>query len=333
MSMFQNKKILFISPKFFGYEKAVFLKLKELGATVDYIDDRPSNNVFVKAILRIHHKLLFSKLVKYFNQKLNEVKANEYDVVFILNPEGMLPEIIQQFREHFKTAKFVLYMWDSIKNRKHTPSVLHYFDVKYSFDQHDSHFFPGVKFRPLFYTDPYKEASSYSMPLEFDLAFIGTAHSDRYFLLKKIQKQLTAEKLKYFYFLFLTSSKYYWFRKMTEPSFLAKAKIKDFAFKPISPQEIIDVFARSKAILDINHPKQTGLTIRTLEVLALQKKIITTNAAIKDYDFYDASNILVIDRNNPIIDLDFFNVPFKKTPPDILYNYSIEGWLAEVLGN
>ena len=59
----------------------------------------------------------------------------------------------------------------------------------------------------------------------------------------------------------------------------------------MSQEEIISLISKSKAILDINHPSQVGLTMRTFETLGANKKLITTNENIKIYDFFDKENI------------------------------------------
>ena len=43
----QSKKILLFSVSFFNYEKIIAERLKELGADVDFYDERPSNSIFV----------------------------------------------------------------------------------------------------------------------------------------------------------------------------------------------------------------------------------------------------------------------------------------------
>ena len=44
----QDKRILYISPKFFGYENKIKQELEDLGAIVDFFDDRPSNDFITK---------------------------------------------------------------------------------------------------------------------------------------------------------------------------------------------------------------------------------------------------------------------------------------------
>ena len=51
---------------------------------------------------------------------------------------------------------------------------------------------------------------------------------------------------------------------------------------------IIDIFKKSRAVLDIPIAGQNGLTMRTFECLAMKKKIVTTNENIKQYAFRTA---------------------------------------------
>ena len=79
-----------------------------------------------------------------------------------------------------------------------------------------------------------------------------------------------------------------------------------FTFKKI-PIEITNQFyQRAKCIIDINHPNQTGLTMRTIETLGNGKRLITTNHHIKNESFYNEKMILVIDRTNIQIPVEFF---------------------------
>jgi hypothetical protein len=84
-------------------------------------------------------------------------------------------------------------------------------------------------------------------------------------------------------------------------------------------------------ILDIEHPKQTGLTIRTLETLGARKKLITTNSSVKDYDFYRDSNICVVDRNDPVIPQCFFDTPYQDVSDAIFNRYRLSGWMDEII--
>ena len=75
--------------------------------------------------------------------------------------------------------------------------------------------------------------------------------------------------------------------------------------------QILDYYQKSKVILDINHPYQRGLTLRTFEALGA-KKIITTNQEIKKFPFYNENNVFVIDRTNIRLNKSFLKLLIKK---------------------
>jgi hypothetical protein len=84
-------------------------------------------------------------------------------------------------------------------------------------------------------------------------------------------------------------------------------------------------------LLDIHRDNQSGLSFRVFECMGLHKKLITTNFNVKEYDFYNENNILVIDANNPVIDADFFEKPYEEIPTEILEKYKLSGWVNEFI--
>ena len=87
----------------------------------------------------------------------------------------------------------------------------------------------------------------------------------------------------------------------------------------------------TKVIVDIQSPLQTGLTMRTLEMVGLKKKLITTNIDIVNYDFYNPNNIMVISRDNPKLDKRFFESDYVDIPSEIYQKYSITSWILDIL--
>ena len=99
----------------------------------------------------------------------------------------------------------------------------------------------------------------------------------------------------------------------------------------LSKNEMMDIIKKSRCILDAPQAGQTGLTIRTLECLGAKRKLITTNADIKNYDFYNEKNILVFDGN---VDMEspFFTHDYEEIPLEIYKKYSLNSWLKTMLG-
>lgn len=71
--------------------------------------------------------------------------------------------------------------------------------------------------------------------------------------------------------------------------------------------------------------------MRSIEIVGLRKKLITTNKDIVNYDFYHPDNILILDRRNPVIDRSFFEKPYKMLEERIYGKYSLSSWLTQIL--
>jgi len=323
---FKDKKILFIAPAFFGYEKEIKNRLEALGSSVDFYDDRPSTRAWHKIAIRVMPSLVKGAVRDYFNEILKR-SDRDYDFVFIVKLECMPVDILSALRKLNQRAKFVYYSYDSVKNNRNIRGAVHLFDAAFTFDPEDAGTLEGIRFRPLFYLNEYRSLPS--AQLKYDLSFIGSAHSDRYRLVRKVKSALPNNSANTFFFLFMQNRWICLLRRMLMPAFWGASE-KEFAFVPLRKPDVLSVIAASSAVLDFQHPNQTGLTMRTIEMLGARKKIITTNASVKKYDFYHPENIAVIDRKNPVIDPAFFSVPYVQLPPDLYEKYSIDGWLREI---
>ena len=324
------KKILFFSPSFFGYEKAIVSKLIELGYEVDFFDERSITKSVEKALFKVMPSLYKKKTEQYYEVIFQEIKDKSYDILLFIKADSIPTQSLQKLKHHFSNAKFYLYLWDSIRNINNIEKKFKYFDEIYSFDKEDVSNNALLKFRPLFYTDEYKKAFQKKEQYKYDLSFCGTIHSDRYKIIKNIDSFCRLNNLNVKFYNFLQGDFMYYFYKFTKREFLFSPK-NNFDFEKISSSEISEIVDNSRAILDIQHPSQTGLTMRTIEMIGMQKKIITTNKDIVEYDFYNPNNILVIDRKKPIIPLEFFSTEYAPIPNEIYNSYSLESWIRDIL--
>ncbi|MGL5780500.1 hypothetical protein [Cetobacterium sp.] len=329
MEKFINKKILFFAPKFFNYEIEIKKKLEQLGAEVDFYDERMNPTNLDKVIIRLKKDLLKIRINKYYLEIIEKSKKNKYDYILFISPETITKELLEKFRESQKTSKFILYMWDSIKNKKNVQEIIECFDSHFSFDKSDCEIDSRFRFRPLFYLDEYSKLAQNKKELKNDISFIGTVHSDRYSIIKYIKCSALENNLRVNFYMYFPSKVIYFIKKIFDKSY-KNTDMNDFSFTSISKNEVLDIISSSKAILDIQHPKQVGLTMRTIEMLGMKKKLITTNKDIINYDFYDSNNIKVIDRDNPILDLDFIKNDYIEINVDIYKKYSIGSWLEEI---
>ncbi|NCD70762.1 CgeB family protein [Mucilaginibacter agri] len=325
MKDLQNESVLLFCPKFFSYELEIKRALEKLGANVVWYDDRPGNDFLSKGLIRINKKFLKSKIEKYYQKILKDLGKQHIDYLFFVNPEAISKTILKDFREAFPNAKCILYMWDSFDNRRQNVELLPLFDDKFTFDFNDAEKYK-LKLRALFYTDVYKRDKKKDVD-KYDILFIGTAHTDRYHLVKTATKGILPHRKKMYFYL---SSKVLYYTKKAFVKTFKNVSYSDISFKALNHTDIAKLMSETKAVLDINHPKQTGLTMRTLETLGAGRKLITLNQEVMKYDFYDPQNILVIDRQNLEISLDFLNNEVTDLPSEILYKYSIEGWIKEI---
>lgn len=327
-----KKEILLIMPNFFDYPQAISEELENMGYEVDFFDDRPSTNGFIKAIIRVNKDLIGKYIANYFEEIMKTVRSKKYDVVFLISGQSLSfsEEMILQIKKEQPQARYVLYQWDSLKNFPYIKKIESLFDDCYSFDRNDVQSNQNLKFLPLFYTKQYEQMGNQKKKtFKYDFCFVGTAHPRKYKLIQLMSKQLKEIYPNQYIYYFFPSRIVFFYRKIMNPEF-RYAHYNEFHFKPLRGDEMNFVYCESRCVLDSAQSGQTGLTIRVLEALGAQKKLITTNEDIINYDFYAEENIYIyngkpFDFNSP-----FFKKPYKKIDRSIYEKYSLKSWLKEM---
>lgn len=325
----KGKRILFFSPSFFSYENVIADKMRELGGEVDFFDVRSITSATDRAILKVFPQAFKHRTIKYYDNILSRIKNVDYDYVLIVKCDMTPIEILMRIKRMFPNARLCLYLWDSVENIPGITEKFKFFDSIHSFDLSDCKIYKSLQFRPLFFSDQYRKKDKNS-EYKYDICFIGTIHSDRYAVVRQIQKNAAKIGLKCYWFLYLQSPFMYYFYKQFKREF-SGTKRGFFNYRKMSAEEIVEIVDSSKIILDIQHPKQNGLTMRTIEMIGMNKKLITTNASITDYDLFDENNITVVDRKNIKIQRNFFREDYRPLPQDIYEKYSITAWIYDVL--
>lgn len=322
----EGKRVLLVAPKFFGYERDIKAEIERRGAIVDWLPDRPFDTPLMAALTKLKAEWVQVPAERLYDRMLNQFAATSYDYILVVNGQTLSRKTLNRLRENFPTAKNILYMWDSIENRRSVLDNLSFFDHAFSFDPQcaSSH---GMHLRPLFYSKGFQHDAAED--LAFHVSFVGTAHTDRYAVVNELKKELDNDIQTYWY-LYLQAPWVFQYYRATKP-FMRKARKDEFNFEPLEKAMVQSVFARSKAIVDIEHPNQRGLTMRTFETMGAGKKLITTNSQIADYDFFKAGNVCIIDRGSPKIPRAFLESAFTPYTNELLYRYSLEGWVDEVL--
>ncbi|MDD5151447.1 MAG: hypothetical protein PHC28_13395 [Flavobacterium sp.] len=325
---FKNKRILFLSVKTFNYEKAIADKLKFLGAIVDYYDERPANSIFAKGIIRFKRSLYQKKINSYYKEMIKKTIGITYDSLFVIKGEVVPSFFLEDFKNRNPKCVFIYYTWDSFNNNPNAVSILKFFNRKFTFDSDDALMF-NLDFRPLFFIDDYIINKKNNGVINYDLLFLGTAHSDRYKIGNSVVNWCDEQNLMSYAYYYMPSRFVYLFKMLFDSSFYS-FEYKKLSFKSLNINEIMSLYNESAVILDINHPGQKGLTMRTFEALGAGKKIITTNKHIKKYPFYNENNVFVIDRENIVLHKTFFDSPFIEIESGLYEDMSISGWLKTI---
>lgn len=327
----KRKSVLFISPAFFGYEISIKNAIIDNGYNVDFFDERTSNNSFLKAIFRVEKNLVNILINKYYKNILSRIKDKAYDYFFLIKGEVVPEWFILDFKKRNPYAKLIYYTYDSFNNNNtNSVYILKHFHTCYSFDFEDVKNNPSIKLKHLFYTKEFVNKLEVKQEKTYTISFVGTLHSNRYNTIKYLFSKFDNTYI--FYYL---PAKWLFFLDKLSNKVYRNIKWSEISFNKLSKQQVADIFKSSKSVLDIQRFGQTGLTMRTFEVLAAGAVLITTNASIKNADFYNDNTIVVLeDLNLPVneekiknkIDAINFDNKFVNKP---LEKYFINNWIKE----
>lgn len=320
---------LLIGGGFFGYSRRIIEHIEGRGRKVLWFDDRPGTSALSKAALRIAPRSMTMQLRKHAAAIVALARRHAINDVLVIKGEGIGRDAIEDLRAALPGARFTLYFWDSYRNMpRGSDGKVPLFDRAFTFDPADAARDSRLQYRPLFYLDEYANLPHGEQ--DIDLLFYGTAHTDRYRILRKLEASLPPG-VRFDKALYLASPALYALRRAFDPRMWG-ARRSEFTFVPISNAGILGLMARARAIVDIERTVQTGWTMRSIEALGAGRKLVTTNAAIAGADFYHPNNIAVIDRKEPSLPAEFFERPYVALSGALLRRYSLTGWVDEILG-
>lgn len=313
------KKLLLLMPAFMGYEKSLQNQLeKKYDVTWINCDQ------YDKQILEEYKKCskcrwilrkICSKFkeydqekaeVKFLSQTLEKVRKekNYYSVVFCINGSFLSDEFYQVLKELNPRARFIYYAWDDVKNLIKQTHIS-FFDEIFAYNISECQKYDFI-YCPMFVQN---EEIGHAAVDVYDILFIGSAHSDR----QRIADDLYSKyRRKYRLFIYLYDP------MNTKGQFCHD--------QPLSYEKYMEYMRKSKAILDVPQSTQEGPTTRSFDALITKTKVITVNPYMKKYPIY-SDNILIVDRNNIMIDEKFMAEPYSETEYRAL---TIPEWLKNL---
>lgn len=320
-----KKKILFLNLNFFEYDNIIANEMKRQNyEVVSYciLKKYSTKELFLNRISKSYEKKILDRFYNDFYSYLDNCDI-EFDIIFAIGCAHLRSSLIHKIKEKYSRASIILYYWDDLERACPDKYVLEIVDKVYTFDREDSQKYRLI-FRPLFYGDVFINREK--MTRKYDLSFIGTLHSDRGNIVTHVLEAVNKNRLQVFLYLRMDKFRYI-YRKLRYSNRI----LPYLTTETMSLEKTSRILKTSKVSLDIPFSSQKGLTMRTIECLGAETKIITTNWDIVNYDFYCPENIMVIDRDNPQFDLDFFDIPYKEIEQTIINRYSISSWVKDIL--
>lgn len=311
--------VLMFCASFFGYDKRISEALRSEGYDVDLVEEKPSSSFIAKTCIRYNVSLYRPAIRKYIESVILQNGKKQYKYVLVVKGEAISKEAISLLRKAYPKAKFILYLWDSVANIPACEKRMKLYDRVLTFDPQDAKKY-DIPYLPIPYD---KKNFDYCIrgEYQYDAAFIGTAHSVRPRVVKQIQSMCRQQGRSCFVYFYSPHILVYMFNKLTNPDY-RWIKLRDVHFEPLSGEQVNEIFASSRCVLDIEHPKQSGATTRPIEMLPLRKKIITTNRYVMDFPFYNRNNFCIVDRENPVVDELFWEQAYIPVDEETLECYS-----------
>ena len=316
-------KISVISFDFWGYDAHIVDTLKVKGIDAHHIRiGSVSHNNFGERAINCFSKIFLNKNLKHQKrqsfviEQLN--KLGHQDQILVLNPDAFEHSTL----EHMKkcTNRLVTFLYDNL-DRHPAQDKLHFFDKIFSFDDQDIQNYGFEKLTNYNYLPflPKEQQNSH-----VDALYITSYDKKRIEQLKVLSQKFQRLNLSFdLYVIGKKSWKHQIIKPFTENKII-------FSKKKICHKNLPQYYKNTKVILDLMRKNQFGLSFRVFEAMALEKKIITDNEKIKNYDFYNSNNILVLNKDFSNITKDFFETPYQTLPEKIYEKYTLEKWVERV---
>ena len=182
---------------------------------------------------------------------------------------GYNSKIASYIKKINPNIKIIFYYWNVITDKNSWIMNEKYIDEFWTFDEQDAKKY-NLKFSPQFY---YQKEELTNLEYKYDVCYLGAA-KDRESEILEIESKLKKEKLE------------------------TNIIISHSGDKLKTYDEYLEMINESRAILDVVGKSQIGITLRCLESIFFEKKLITNNMNIINTPFYNKKNIFIIGKDD-----------------------------------
>ena len=240
---------------------------------------------------------------------------DKYDV-FIITSRRSSKYAIKYILKHCKknNKRLIVWYWNIVSREEVSPQWCNKLGVEtWSFDKKDAENY-HMCYNGTYYFDglEYKKSS-----IKKDIFYIGVEKKGRVELINALKRICEENGL-------IIDANI-----VKNPNYNGDGSIN--YVKNMDYLEILQNISESRCILDINNVNQVGLTLRPLESLFFEKKLITNNKNIKNMSFYNKNNIFIIGEDS-YSDLAYFiKSPYIKINKKVVEKYKFESWLDRII--
>lgn len=246
-------------------------------------------------IFKLSFKYNLPILKKYIKKWLNKVAQFETIILFDNGFCNALPKII---KKQNKTIKIILWFWNPITNTSNKFLDNKLIDEFWTYNLEDAKLY-NINYNTQFYS---RNVAKKINKIIYDVIYVGADKGRKEQILnyKKIFEQMNLKT-----------------------KFIIVNKKEDY----LNYDQYITLISKSKCIFEYIDNKIQALTLRAMESIFLEKKLITNNSNIKNYDFYNKKNIFILNYDTLNNIIEFLNTPYKKISQQIIDKYNFNQWL------
>lgn len=341
-------KVLFVGPKYMNLYKDVIGAMERKGYGVDFLPEKtfkddPYNvrgySRFSKIF--VNRKKFARKLDCYWTKLLNSSDYDKrYDYVFVLDGQSISSVFFDTLKKRNARVKFVNYLFDTTSGVYHFEKNFIFFDRVFTFDVTESQKY-NIGFLPIYWMD-----NEETLVYRYNIFGLGAIKNERYALFSRIERIAKKNNLSYYLKLYnfvkVKNAFFYRFRcclysllRLKNIVSLQAIQSPFATTESVPPRDFRKYIAGADIVIDTSAPNQDGLTARFMWSIGLGKKVLTTNSNVKQYDFFDEKQILVIDEKTKDDEIEsFFLSEFSNAEKNKnrLLAYRIDNWLETLLG-
>lgn len=280
-------------------------------------------NYFTKMIKKLHEHTPIPFKEYWYGEWKKDIK--NYDVFIIF--DGLRgKDVIEYIKKVNPSARIIIYYVNKFrKGARNDPRNFRNLPCElWSFDKNDCER-EILKHNPFCYDDilfaEKNKRAFYDKEADeiiYDAFFIGV---DKNRLTKLVELKHLLEKYNYKTKVILKKAKNHLYKNLSqeEESILTE--------QYISYEDVIKLIRQSQCIIEIEDEGQNGLTLRSMESIFFNKKLITDNLDILNYDLYKQENIFLLGYDEEARLDTFLSSPFAPIEDNVIKQYTWEAWL------